>query len=179
MMTHPYFSNAWQSEMNYVWDSRTVTGVVTLKAFRNQQTMSMSAVSGMKPPDGEAALLLRALGNFSKRTLLWNQEFYMAEGDFAGCRFQLFSPHEMKVVMEFRSRRKTFRCCPGWNLVELEIPSKETLERVPGCIAVSFLDMADSDKIYMGTLKYFLRTDRDVPPPVIFFHNKWDNNKKL
>ena len=81
MMTHPYFSNAWQNEMNYVWDSRTVTGVVTLKAFRNQQTMSMSAVSGMKTPDGEAALLLRALGNFKKRTLLWNQEFYMAEGD--------------------------------------------------------------------------------------------------
>lgn len=165
MMTHPYFSSAWQSEMNYVWDSRTVTGVVTLKACRNQQTMSMSAVSGMKTPDGEAALLLRALGNFSKRTLLWNQEFYMAEGDFAGCRFQLFAPHEMRVVMEFRSRRKTFRCQAGWNLVNLEIPSNETLERVPGCIAVSFPDMADSDKIYMGTLKYFLRTDRDVPPP--------------
>ena len=42
MMKHPFFSNAWQTEMNYFWDSRTVTGVVSLKACRNQQTMSMS-----------------------------------------------------------------------------------------------------------------------------------------
>ena len=164
-MNHPYFSNAWRSEMEYFWDSRTVTGVVTLKACRNQQTMSMSAVSGMKSPDGASALLLRALGNFKKRTLLWKQEFYMAEGDFAGCAFQLYVPHEMSVVLEFQRRRKSFRCTPGWNMVKLEIPANQSRNFQVDSISVSFTDMADGDKIYMGTLKYFLRTDREVPPP--------------
>ena len=165
MMKYPFFSNAWQTEMNYFWDSRTVTGVVSLKACRNQQTMSMSATSGMKTPSGEAALLLRALGDFKSRTLQWDQEFYIAAGDIAGCQFQLLVPHEMSVVMEFQKHRRSFRCHPGWNNVKLEVPASTALENLFACIDISFLNMSKGDKIYMGTLKYFLRTERDVPLP--------------
>ena len=164
-MKHPYFSSAWRTELKYVWDSRTVTGVVEQKPCRGKQVLNLSVMSGVKTPDGEPTLLVRAMNEVKRRILFCTQDFYLEKGDLAGCGFQWLAPHEMTIGLEFLNCRRSFRCRKGWNLVRIEVPAARTLEYVREPLELSFERMAADDRGWMGTLKFYLRTDRSVKPP--------------
>ena len=168
-MDHPYFSSAWQTELNYAWDSRTATGALDLKAFRGRQTANLSAMSGIAAPDGDATLLVRAMGEAPRREMLHEEEFFMEAGDFAGVAFQWRAPRDMSVALTFLGHRRSFRCRAGWNDIRIEVPAARRLAYQREALVLSFEGMADADQGLMGTLRFFLRTDRDVAPPAFPF----------
>ncbi len=164
-MKHPYFSIAWRTELKYVWDSRTVTGVVEQKPRRGKQVLNLSVMSGMKTPDGEPTLLVRTMNEAARRILVLTTEFYLEKGDTAGCRFQWLAPHDMTIGMRFLDRRRSFRCRKGWNQVRIEVPAAHRLEYSPERLELSFEGMAPDERGWMGTLEFYLRTGRSVKPP--------------
>ena len=165
-MQHPLFSAAWRTDLIYTWDSRTATGVFDLRPFRDKQVLSLSAASGEKTPDGDCALLFRAIGEAKTRRLSIAQEVLLAKGDFAGVEFWWKAQRQMSVTFAFLGRRRSFRCKAGWNRVDIEVPASRQLDSEPATMDLAFPGMEDGDFGFMGTLRLYLRTDRDVKPPV-------------
>ena len=121
-MPHPLFSAAWRTDLLYTWDSRTATGVLDLRPCRDRQIFSLSATSGEKTPDGEYALLFRAIGEAKSRRVSIVQEMLLEKGDFAGAEFWWKTPRQMSVTLAFLDHRRSFRCKAGWNRVKIEVP---------------------------------------------------------
>ncbi len=166
---HPYFTSAWQTELRYAWDSRTATGVFELRPCRGRQTLSLSAASGEKTPDGECALLFRAIGGAARRAVSIPQVVDMERGDFAGAEFWWKAPRDMRVALAFAGHRRSLRCRSGWNRVRLEAPAPAPLHGETAALVLSFAGLADGELGFMGTLRLYLRTDRDVALPAFPF----------
>ncbi len=164
-MTHPYFSAAWRTELLYPWDSRTATGIFELRPCRDRQVLSLSAASGERTPDGDCALLFRAIGVAKSRRLSVVQEMLVEAGDFAGAAFWWKAPREMSLSLSFLGRRRSLRCRTGWNRVEIEVPAARPLAPERAALEFAFSGMEDGDLGFMGTLRLYLRTDRDAAPP--------------
>ena len=165
-MSHPLFSAAWSTELLYKWDSRTATGVFELYPCRGRQVFSLSAASGEKTPDGESALLFRAIGGAARRIVSIPQVIAMQEGDAAGVAFWWKAPRAMSVTLALLGHRRSVRCGAGWNRVRVEVPASRRLDSELATMDIAFSGMDDGDFGFMGTLRLYLRTDRHVSPPV-------------